>query len=66
MTLLQRSLERLITRCNQGQKAYAWAMAKQLAEIHPYELSELPEMLKSAMLSKSSKPSATDTKDATS
>lgn len=52
MTLLQRSLERLITRCNQGQKACAWAMAKQLAEIYPEELSELPKLLTDAMKAK--------------
>ena len=50
MTLLQRSLERLITRCEQGQKACAWAMAKQLAEICPHELAELPQLLTAAML----------------
>lgn len=50
MTLLQRSLERLITRCNQGQKACAWSMAKQLAEIYPEELADLPQLLTAAML----------------
>ena len=52
MTLLQRSLERLITRCEQGQKSHAWSMAKQLAEIYPHELAELPAMLTQAMRAK--------------
>lgn len=64
MTLLNRWLSHLIHACELNQKQHAWHQAKHLAEICPHELAQLPEMLKSAMLSKSSKPSATDTKDA--
>ena len=49
----------------QMDKSYAWWSAKRYAEILPQELSEIPNLLVSAMRSQSSKPNATDTKDAT-
>ena len=62
MTLQQRILAHLIFMA-QTQKAYAWHSANKYAEIHPHELSQLPDLLVSAMRSQSSNANATDTKD---
>lgn len=51
MTLLNRWLSHLIHACELNQKQHAWHQAKQLAEICPHELAQLPEMLKAEMLS---------------
>lgn len=63
MTLLNRWLTHLICTCELGQKSHAWHQAKHLAEIHPHELSCLPDLLVSAMRSQSSNANVTDTKD---
>lgn len=53
MNLQTKWLQQLVKWCEVGQKQYAWNRAKQLAEICPDQLSELPAQLTEAMQSQS-------------
>jgi hypothetical protein len=59
---LQEQLELRISQCEGGQKNHAWWMAQELARLVPDLYSELPQMLKLAMLSRSCEASETATK----
>lgn len=55
MTHLQtKALAQCIQWCEVDQKAHAWKLAKELAEIDPHQLADLPQMLTKAMLAKGS------------
>ena len=64
MTPLQTKVLAHLVKMAKLDKSYAWWAAKHYAELCPHELADIPQLLVSAMQSRSSNANATDTKDA--